>query len=418
MKRSTAINCFLSFLFLTIIFVLASSTLRAQVFYANTYNSINEIFVGPSGCAQKPSKFSCPEANNDIFSIAYFHDTMYVGTESKLFYTTGNKPGSCIFLSDWLSATSLVAAPDGSLYAAIGDRIISYDPHSKQMVLSDPMPFNSTGDLVFYKNKLYMAADGGFIIEVNLDSPALSKKIMQLSETEIFGLAISPGRCGNDQVYALSIPFDSTSIILLDIDHQKELGVLCVLDNIYLDAASPAMDEEPPAVTIDSIGISPACELNTFKSTVNILAYGATGSTLNYSLDNGMQNTTGTFANLDVGTYKLHISTSSTCFIDTSFIVGKQYCDKLMIVPNAFTPNHDGRNDVLRPLGLIPPGSRSFMIFNRYGQKVFETTDFSKGWDGTIKGIEQSTGTYVWLLRYTNSEGKIITQKGTTVLIR
>lgn len=88
-------------------------------------------------------------------------------------------------------------------------------------------------------------------------------------------------------------------------------------------------------------------------------------------------------------------------------------------VPGAFTPNGDGLNDYLFPMNAYKADNLDFRIFNRWGQLLFQTTDFRKKWDGTFRGQIQQTDTYVWYLNYTHREtGKKFNLKGTTVLIR
>jgi gliding motility-associated-like protein len=88
-------------------------------------------------------------------------------------------------------------------------------------------------------------------------------------------------------------------------------------------------------------------------------------------------------------------------------------------VPSAFTPNNDGLNDYLYPLNAYKAINLKFKIYNRYGQLVFETSDWTNKWNGTFKGQPADAGTYVWLLQYTDSEtGKKYFTKGTTLLIR
>ena len=87
-------------------------------------------------------------------------------------------------------------------------------------------------------------------------------------------------------------------------------------------------------------------------------------------------------------------------------------------VPNAFTPNGDGKNDYLYPLNAFSVSNLEFRVFNRYGQLVFETRDWTKKWDGSINGRPQETGTYIWMLQYTDGSGMKISQRGSTVLIR
>lgn len=88
-------------------------------------------------------------------------------------------------------------------------------------------------------------------------------------------------------------------------------------------------------------------------------------------------------------------------------------------VPNAFTPNGDQINDYLYPLNAYKADDLLFRVYNRYGQKVFETTDWQKKWDGTFKGEPQSSGVYTWTLEYTHRDtGEHFSDKGSTTLIR
>lgn len=88
-------------------------------------------------------------------------------------------------------------------------------------------------------------------------------------------------------------------------------------------------------------------------------------------------------------------------------------------VPSAFTPNGDGLNDYLYPLNAFKADNLVFRVYNRYGQIIFETKDWTKKWDGRLKNLPQPSGTYVWTLDYIDREnGQRISLKGTTVLIR
>jgi gliding motility-associated-like protein len=88
-----------------------------------------------------------------------------------------------------------------------------------------------------------------------------------------------------------------------------------------------------------------------------------------------------------------------------------------MYVPNAFTPNNDGANDVLYVRGICLE-SLTFMVFNRWGEKVFETADQSVGWDGSYKGEAMNTGVFVYRLEGKTYDGKAFTAKGNITLIR
>ena len=88
-------------------------------------------------------------------------------------------------------------------------------------------------------------------------------------------------------------------------------------------------------------------------------------------------------------------------------------------VPGAFTPNGDGLNEYLYPTNAYKAKDLYFAIYNRNGNKLFETRDWTVKWDGTYKGNPQDPGTYVWFLQYTNTDtGQRFNLKGSTVLIR
>jgi gliding motility-associated-like protein len=88
-------------------------------------------------------------------------------------------------------------------------------------------------------------------------------------------------------------------------------------------------------------------------------------------------------------------------------------------VPSAFTPNGDGLNDYLYPLNAVKADNLLFRVYNRYGQMVFQTNDWTRKWDGTVGGHAEPAGTFVWTLQYTDRDsGKKFALKGTSVLIR
>jgi gliding motility-associated-like protein len=87
-------------------------------------------------------------------------------------------------------------------------------------------------------------------------------------------------------------------------------------------------------------------------------------------------------------------------------------------VPNAFTPNDDGRNDVLRALPFGIREFKFFAVYNRWGHRVFYTTDPRYGWDGSINGTRQGSGAFVWVTEGVGMDGSTISRKGSVVLIR
>jgi gliding motility-associated-like protein len=101
---------------------------------------------------------------------------------------------------------------------------------------------------------------------------------------------------------------------------------------------------------------------------------------------------------------------------DTVFV--KVYDGPAYYVPNAFSPNGDGLNDVFRPVPVGMTTTEFFRVFNRFGDIIFETNKWLRGWDGTYLGRTQPTGTYVWVVKGKDRNGKTVEAKGTVVLIR
>ncbi len=116
-------------------------------------------------------------------------------------------------------------------------------------------------------------------------------------------------------------------------------------------------------------------------------------------------------------TYIIELKTSSGCItIDTQVV--KVVKDIAIYVPNSFTPNNDGRNDVLKPVMYGIKQLIFFRVYNRWGQLVFETHDAAKGWDGRQKSAPAEMQTVVWMLEAMGADGKVYRAKGTTVLMR
>jgi gliding motility-associated-like protein len=104
------------------------------------------------------------------------------------------------------------------------------------------------------------------------------------------------------------------------------------------------------------------------------------------------------------------------CYAETSINIGELSCPEIY-VPTGFTPDGDGRNDIIRPIcagiDLV-----YFRVYNRFGQMIFETREDGKGWNGKLNGIQQSMATYVYVVEGRDKSGRQHIRKGTFVLIR
>ncbi|HEX4850113.1 MAG TPA: gliding motility-associated C-terminal domain-containing protein, partial [Puia sp.] len=109
---------------------------------------------------------------------------------------------------------------------------------------------------------------------------------------------------------------------------------------------------------------------------------------------------------------------SNQCTGNDSIQITAKQCPDGLIVPNAFTPNGDGHNDILRPLLYGDIAHFKFEIFNRWGEKVFHTKTPNQGWDGTWNGVAVQPDAFVWFCQYQLNGQPMVTKKGTFVLIR
>jgi gliding motility-associated-like protein len=116
--------------------------------------------------------------------------------------------------------------------------------------------------------------------------------------------------------------------------------------------------------------------------------------------------------------YAVRVSNAQGCFGLDSINVTVYKMDPDLLVPTGFSPGKDNNNDFFRPILIGMKSLDKFIVYNRWGQMVYSTTSVEEGWDGTFKGQEQGTGTYVWYTEGTNYLGKKIKKRGSVILIR
>ncbi|WP_301926886.1 T9SS type B sorting domain-containing protein [Ferruginibacter sp.] len=113
-------------------------------------------------------------------------------------------------------------------------------------------------------------------------------------------------------------------------------------------------------------------------------------------------------------TFELNVTSADGCTTVKEAIIK---VNSKLYMPAAFTPNGDRKNDVFR----IPPNVsfqlESFSIFDRWGNKIFSTSDISKGWDGTYMGKPFRSNSFIFLITGRDNKG-IVKQKGSFLLIR
>ena len=116
-------------------------------------------------------------------------------------------------------------------------------------------------------------------------------------------------------------------------------------------------------------------------------------------------------------TYQVTATDSIGCSGTASLKVTIAHTLPDIFVPNAFTPGA-GSNNLFRPVCMGISSLEFFHVYNRWGQLVFGTSQIGQGWDGRIQGHAQEPNTYLWIVKGTDYTGRVISKRGTMVLLR
>lgn len=118
------------------------------------------------------------------------------------------------------------------------------------------------------------------------------------------------------------------------------------------------------------------------------------------------------------GDYWLEVPYNDFCKSRVYITIVPKKCNQRFYLPTAFTPNNDGKNDLLKPVIYGFVRDYSLTIYNRWGEMILNTKDPNKGWDGKLNGKFQDSNIYIWVCTYRLSGEPVITEKGTVIMIR
>lgn len=191
--------------------------------------------------------------------------------------------------------------------------------------------------------------------------------------------------------------------------------------NCFKDTADIIVQVNP----IPTVNAGP--DITIIGGTTTTLTATTTGNIVSYNWNNGTTlsctNCASTVAKpLQTTTYKVEVTTDGGCKNNDEvkvFIV----CDKgNLFVPNTFSPNNDGVNDVMYPRGNGISIVKSFKIYNRWGELVYEQNNFtvndaSRGWNGTFKGKRLSADVFVYTIEVLCENRNPIEFKGNITLV-
>jgi len=122
-------------------------------------------------------------------------------------------------------------------------------------------------------------------------------------------------------------------------------------------------------------------------------------------------------------TYTITVTNANGCTASDTVRIKLSCSENAVHIPNAFTPNQGGNNDLFYPVGRGVKIVRYFQVYSRWGQLMFSKKDFQAGdpafgWDGTLNGTNQPAGTYVFMVGIECFTGENFMLKGTVELLR
>ena len=120
-----------------------------------------------------------------------------------------------------------------------------------------------------------------------------------------------------------------------------------------------------------------------------------------------------------VQTFKIRVfdEADSTCFVEKKINADFGICDAKLLIPDIFTPNNDGINEVFK-INVVGGEGIALNIYNRWGTSIFVNADRDPQWNGKTNGIDAPIGVYTYLFKYKSSKGHEFTRRGTLILQR
>ena len=310
-----------------------SGSVNSQRVVVNSTSTLYQLSNGTACTSNYQFSYCNPYAqNNFLLSTAIYKDTLViVSPAGKLFRMRLGDTGGCTEFITFpangfpsAQINSLVSSKDGIVYAADAQSrdLYKYNPYTNVLTRLGLLNATPAGDLVYYKDKLILAAADGNLYEVNQSNPSSSSIYIAATPGRVYhGLITIPFDCFSNKYYAFErVPASNlTHVYELDMENRAVVGASCDLPFLVYDGASNTDDGTTLGITVDSILVYPPCG-NNDKGVVRVRA--STASTgLEYTINNAITNTSGVFTNLAPGTYSLTIKNSRGCTKDTSFKV-------------------------------------------------------------------------------------------------
>lgn len=279
-----------------------------------------------NGSCTTREKTSFCNLNVPGFSVAQYKNKVYYNTPGgELYETDLVNPALCRPLSVFAVGNAMTADKNGTLYWVLGNSLYRLPNGWTQPENLGAIPFTAAGDLIFFGDKLLMAANPNgtvtnfSLVEVNIASPPASKVYMETPGYSFYGIMNVSSGCNDNKVFAISSSLvgPGSDIVELDIINKTIKGIFCSVNFQVYDAASPTETGEVKGININSIIIKPQCD-GSGLGEIGVVATSATPSAkLFFSYNNNPETASGLFPGLTTGNYTIKVTSSDGCSKDT-----------------------------------------------------------------------------------------------------
>jgi gliding motility-associated-like protein len=397
-----------------------------------------------------------------------FRDTLICVTDKVQLQASGSGNFTwtpLINISNAASASPVVSPAVSTTYYANLDDNGCKNRDSVNIRVVDHVNLQAMADTVICSTdsiRLHLVSDGlrySWTPAAQFINPSLANPVAVTNKTTLYVVTASIGSCNaKDQVLVTAVPYPvahagADTVICFNTTAQlngntngssflwapaNTLSKATILNPVAKPSNTTtyilfAFDTKGcPKPGLDTVIVKMLPDINAFAGHDTIIVTNqplqlqATGGTsyvwtpaANLSASN-IANPVATITEANAGLqYKVLVYNEAHCS-DSAFIRIKVYKTlPSVFVPNAFTPNGDGKNDILRPIAAGIQRIEYFNVYNRWGQLVFSHTDpESGGWNGRLAGKEMGADTYVWVVKAIDYNGNVYSKKGVVLLIR
>lgn len=245
------------------------------------------------------------------------------------------------------ATNSMVSDANGLIYiASSAGRLYTFNPANSQLQQLGIIPFGAAGDLIFYKNTLYMASNDNKLIRVNINNPAASTVFMNFNaSSNIFGIVSFSPNCQEVKAYAIA---ENSDVYEIDFNTRRLIRTCRINTNIAIFGAASQLEfNAAAAINISQVNAQNA-DCGRTDGTIRLTASGGFGA-LQYSIDGTNYQSQNQFLNLRNGTYRIRVRDTEGCAADTLVQLqgaGEPIINNTRTLPNACGATQNGLIEV------------------------------------------------------------------------